>query len=204
MSAFQSSSSSILPLFASPYEPDSEPETNPVRPPSSLVRVFPKNRAKYDFYILPSDDQESIFTAWWETSRWARHHPATTINWYKHKKLSKVWEYFRQIARGKDGKPEVQCVRCEYVLGHPSTGAQGTGTSSLRRHIQTQACVRESKKSGHKDVAAFFLQVRVRKSQLIIMITTKLKPQPRVRRINSWSIKSPPSTKRPSTNSHFA
>jgi hypothetical protein len=163
MSAFQSSSSSSSSIFPTPYESDSELENSrAILPPPILQRVYPKNRTRSEYYILPDPDHEAVFTAWWKETRWHRHHPTINILWYgKNNKTSPVWEYYREIARARDGKPEVQCIRCDYTLVHPSASSLSSGTSALRRHIASKACTKESKKTGHKDVAAFFYQGRV-------------------------------------------
>lgn len=99
----------------------------------------------------PISDEDS---AWWYRTPWYRKYKKAITIFAPNRKTSEVWQYFRHIIRISDGKPSIQCTRCDSSLTHPTIA--NTGTSALKRHLQSGHCAQRAKISNKGPIERLF------------------------------------------------
>ena len=109
-------------------------------PDPCLLRVGEAKR-----FIQYEEADADAFRTWWKTTEWARNH-SKEIRWQLNTKTSTVWQVFKQLAELRNGKPKVLCLQCDKTLEHP--GIKHSGTNSLKTHINSAACKRQSSIRG--------------------------------------------------------
>ena len=136
--------------------------------PNTIEQVSPPNQSNHTkFAVWPENrDVQEAFWNWWEQTTWRRENSEAKVVWDVSKQPSKVWVFFRAVARSHDGRPFVQCLRCNSTLSHPSL--EQTGTSALRRHIVRRQCIQAAKAKSLPPISSFLGSKNVWLLQLLL------------------------------------
>jgi hypothetical protein len=131
-----------------------------VRAPAHLQRETPPNWTKNETAIVYTNDAAKDFVTWWEKTHFHECYPNRRILWSHDKKRAPCWQFYRTIARSKDGKPYVQCTRCRTALLHPTI--KNSGTTTLTRHVDSSDCKKISGYRGFGALKKFLQKSKVR------------------------------------------
>ena len=128
--------------------------------PSTIERITVANRPFIQKFAIWADGTKHVWDGWWDQTPWRTENPTAKITWDHSKKRSEKWTNFRSLSRVSDGRPFVQCLRCDYVLQHPVL--EQSGTSVLGRHVNSQQCKKSAKVQGLPPLADFLKRKSVR------------------------------------------
>ena len=122
--------------------------------PPILKRTMNPSQSKAIQYAAWEKETEHIFDGQWKETPWRIENLTVKIRWGPDKRRTQAWENYDHIARISDGKPFLQCQRCQLTLAHPSL--RSIGTSTLNRHIETEQCKETAKRRGYKPLDGYF------------------------------------------------
>jgi hypothetical protein len=122
--------------------------------PSIIERTTVPNHSRIHKFAIWAEDTKHIWDGWWDQTPWRCENPTTLIKWDFSKKRSPKWVNYRPISRISDGRPFIQCIRCDHALQHPII--EQSGTTILGRHIESQQCKKHAKMNGLPPISEFF------------------------------------------------
>lgn len=122
--------------------------------PQAIERITVPGKGWVHKFAVWDEKIKHIWDGWWDSTPWRIQNPTQQIDWKLDKRRSSSYTHYRSIALISDGKPLLQCKRCDCTLKHPQ--ATNSGTSSIDRHVKSNACKQSAKAQGLPAVSTFF------------------------------------------------